>query len=236
MHSALTVFIEEHPELAVGAVEFVDEGTFTSVTRMRTLTPLVPHCKHDGAVTLELRGKWPYPAVTIGDCHPLDPDPPVILVRDARDAVLARLMPKTMEDVAMLLRDEVYDVGNVERRKVQLVEMEEERARQVQTETFLAQRRMELNVQLRTVVQSTVAKCTNELREIARQLVAQLNTHSTRVYVGFEEYSEVGAPHAFEGGVPQAMQAVSREVERLMHLELMREASVSSSIKHDRVF
>ena len=226
MRGALTRFMEARPELSAGAIEYVNEGVFTSVARMRTLTPLVPHCKHDRAVKLELRGHWSYPVMMMNDCQLRDPDPPVILVLDAHGGVLARFRPQTVEDVEKILCDQVFDVANLDKRKAELEVAERERERRAQKEAFLQKRRAELNVQLRTSVQSAVARCNKDLRELARQLVAQLNAQPARVYADVDEYSEVATLHAFEGGLTQAVQAVSREVERLMHLELMGEAAV----------
>ena len=223
---ALNRFLETHPLLVVGPVDFVDEGTFTSVSRMRTLTPLIQHCKHKGAVTLELRGRWAYPMMMMNDCQPLTADPPTILVRDAMGGVLARFKPQTAEDVATVLRNEVYDVDNLERRKTEMEAADRERQRQDRRMTFLMKQRTELNVQLRSAVQSSVARCNEELRALARRLVEQIETHSVCVYTDIDLCSEMGAMQAFEGGVPQAVQAMAREVERLVHLELMGETAL----------
>jgi dsDNA-binding SOS-regulon protein len=230
MRAALTRFMEAHPDLSAGPIQYVNEGVFTSVARMRTLTPLVAHCKHDRAATLELRGHWSYPVMMMDDCQLRSPDPPAILVLDRNGGVLARFRPRTAEDAEAILRDHVFDVANVERRKAELAAAELESERRAQKEAFLAKRRAELNVQLRTSVQSAVAKCNKDLRELARRLVEQLNAQPARVYADVDAYSEVATLHAFEGGLPQAVQAVSREVERLMHLELMGEASVPVAV------
>ena len=223
MHSTLDAFMQSHPILTQHPIAFIDEGTFTSVKRMRTLMALDPYGKHARAAKLELRGEWRYPVMMMNDCQLLDPDPPVVIVRDAAENVLARFKPRSLEELSKILRDDVFDMNNLKQRQEEMEQALHNRAQLLQNQMFLRQKKTELDSQLKLTVHSCVSKCDDELGALAKRLASRLNTHSTRVYSDVDLYKEVRVMHAFDGGLPEAVQLVSREVERLVYLALMEE-------------
>ena len=226
MHHALSDFMQSHPTLAKAPISFVNEGTFTSIKRMRTLMSLDPCGKYAKAARLELRGEWHYPVMMMNDCQLLDPDPPVMIIRDAEDNVLARFKPSSMEDVGKILRDEVFDVDNMKSRQE---EQEKARRRSIQLlqgQIFLKQKRTELSMQLNSTVETCVSRCNDEIKTLAKELASRLNQHNVRVYHDVDSYEDVRAIRAFDGGLPFALQTVSHEVERMVYLALMDEVGV----------
>ena len=223
MHSALVTFMHDHSTLTKYPISFINEGTFTSVKRMSTLMALDSCGKHARAAKLELRGEWRYPVMMMNDCQVLDPDPPVVIVRDAADNLLARFKPGSLEELGKILRDDVFDIDNMKQRQQEIEETKRKKAQLLRNQMFLRQKKTELDSQLKTTVASCTSKCDDELRALAKKLASRLNTHSTRVYYDVDSYKEVKVIQAFDGGLPEAVQTVSREVERLVYLALMDE-------------
>jgi citrate lyase gamma subunit len=223
MHSALRAFIQTHHSLplSTGPISLVDEGVFTSVQRTRTLLPLSYHGRHANASLLELRGRWSYPVMMMNDCCPREPDPPAIIVKDACGGVIVRLRPETADEVARMLEHDVFDVANFQTRIEGRAREARLKTLEVQRRTFLIQKRMALDAQLKTTIQAAVERFSGEIRTLARRLVEHLNTHEFQVHSDVDEYRTVSALCAYG---PTGCAAVAREVERSVCAALVLEA------------
>ena len=222
VRNALLQFIETHRPLgATAQINFVNEGVYTSVQRMRTFMWMCPYGKFPKASSLELRGEWHYPMMMMNDRQPVDPDPPVIIVCDEARSVIARFKPQSVEHIHTILRDEVFDIENMQRRKDEIEKDALNKEYQATKKEFLFRHRTQLDLKLKGVVESSAATCGQDLRVVAKRLLEKLHAHKERVYTDVDSYSEVSALHAFSGGFPKAAQAISNEIGRLVYAELM---------------
>jgi hypothetical protein len=177
MHSALTGFMQQHSglPLARGPVRFENEGVFTYIKRMRTLMPVTCHGKYPNAATLELRGPWFYPVMMMNDNQYVEPDPPVIIVRDAMDGVVVRLKPTSVEDVAQMLEHDVFDLPNLQSRLDERSRAAERKEQEVQRTVVAIQKRMALEAELKAAVVVAVDTFESELQAVLGNIVAHLN-------------------------------------------------------------
>lgn len=208
MHDALSSFVKTHSIPA--DISFIQDKTFQSVTRTRTLMPLKPLlCKYDRATTLELRGEWHYPMMMMNDYEPLDPDPSYVIVRDVADNVLYRFRPKCLDDVHLILRNEVFDIDHMQQRHEE--HAREQEIRRQQNEQWI--KRLSLNAELKRIVESCVAE--SEMGTLAKSLASKLK--------GLRVSNQDPVLGAFDGGRESASRAVAQEVERQIHLALVKE-------------
>jgi hypothetical protein len=221
MHSILTAFIETHTMLPLsnGPICFVDEGIFTSIKRMRTLMPMTWHSKYPDASTLELRGEWHYPVMMMNDRDLIDPDSPVIIVRNAIGDVLVRLKPKTSEDVIHMLEHDVFDVKNMQARVDESKRAAEDRALDMKKRQFIMRKRVALDAQLTVAVEETVDKFDEDIRVLARQIAQHLRSMQFEVHLDLDQSSTVSALDAFVDGAGCA--AVAKAVEARLCRVLM---------------
>jgi hypothetical protein len=213
MRAALASFIQTHTALplAKGPIEFVNEGIFASIQRMRTLMPVTGHGKHPNAATLELRGEWAYPRMMMNDCQAIEPDPPVIIVRDASGGVVVRLKPANLEEVEAMLARDVFDLPNVQARIDESRHAAVRKDVEVKRKAFLAQKRVELDARLREAVVEAIDAFGEEIDALARKIETRLNSHTFQLHTDVDEFRTVPALDAFaDGGVA----TVAREVER----------------------
>lgn len=227
MHSALTAFVQQHSSLPLshGPICFVNEGTFTSLKRMRTLMPMTWHGKYPSATTLELRGEWHYPVMMMNDNQLMEPDPPVIIVRDAVGGVVVRLKPRTTDDVARMLEHDVFDLQNLQARLDESRHAAQRKEREVQKKVFTLQKRIALDVELKVAVASAVGKYDTEIAALARKIADHLSAQTFHVHTDVDEYTTVPALHAFEQGVEGGRAAVAKEVEERVCRALVQENS-----------
>jgi len=223
VRDALLQFIETHRPLgATAQINFVNEGVYTSIQRMRTFMWMCPYGKFPKAASLELRGEWCHPVMMMNYRLPVDPDPPVIIVRDDAGSVLAQFKPQSAEHIHAILRDEVFDLENMQRRKEDIEKEALNKAYEAKKKEFLFRQRADLDLKLKDVIKSsTAATCGQDLRVVAQRLLARLQDHKERVYTDIDAYSDVSALHAFSGGFPKVAQAISDEIGRLVYAELM---------------
>ena len=246
MHATLSAFVLKHPYVQKGPISSIDEGTFTTIKRMRTLMPIEGAPQYANATTIELRGQWHYPVMMMNDCMPIDPDPPTILLRDRSDGVVVRFRPKTIADVERVLEKEVFDVENYQKRmetkrlhEAELIEARRvKEAREIANrqateeaarieEALLAQKRAELDAKLKLAIESAVSDCDDQIKSIAMQLSNKLNISSYELQ---HNTPPVSLFNAFDGGRPYAVQSVSKEIERRVYLALMNELNVGLNV------
>jgi len=167
MHATLTAFVQTRKENLcelVQPIQFVNEGVFTSVTRMQTKMRLeLPPAEYPSAVEVELRGAWHYPKMTTKDFMPLEPDAAVIILRDARGGALARFRPGTLEEVEDLLSAKVFGMDTLAAR-LQAFRMAKER------EVLLKRKIAEFELRVRTSVPALVDRCDDQIRALARAI------------------------------------------------------------------
>jgi hypothetical protein len=220
MHSALSAFMATHSglPLARGPVRFENEGVFTSVQRMRTLMPMTWHGKYPNAAMLELRGPWCYPVMMMNDNQYVEPDPPVIIVRDALDRVVVRLKPTSVEEVHRMLEHDVFDLPNIQSRLDEGRRAAERKAHEVELKAAAVRRRMALDAELRAAVVTAVDTFEAELQALVGNIVAHLNTQQFPT----DADAAVPALHAFEGGVAGGHAAVVKEVKARVERALVQ--------------
>ena len=218
MRAALASFIQTHTALplAKGPIEFVNEGIFASIQRMRTLMPVTGHGKHPNAATLELRGEWAYPRMMMNDCQAIEPDPPVIIVRDASGGVVVRLKPKSLEEIETMLARDVFDLENVQARIDEGKRAAERKALEVEKKEFLIQRRMALDAELRAAVVGVVGEFGAEIDALSRRIAQRLDAQTFRVHTDVDEYRMVAALDAFVDGEDALAREVGERVRRAL--------------------
>jgi hypothetical protein len=158
----------------------------------------------------------------MNDYTPIEPDPPAILLRNSNHGVVMRWRPASVEEAARILARDVFDVENSERRAAELRAAEEEQRAQEERRVFLAQKRAELDSQIRKAICSAAGECDNEIGDLAQKLLANLSLRT------FEVHSRPNTPCVglFDAmdAPAYAAQAVSKEVERRVYLALMAKA------------
>ena len=153
MHIVLREFAERHKMLLPDPqIIHIDEGTFTTVTRMRTMMPISIPTPYPKATTLELRGEWHYPMMMMNDFMPITPDPPMILLRDEEGGVVVRFKPCSIDDATRILHDKVFDLDGAHLR------IEQKRAMESK-EAFLAVKQKELDNEIQNAIDAAVSKC-----------------------------------------------------------------------------
>lgn len=213
MRTALASFIQTHTALplATGPIRFVNEGIFATIERMRTVMPMTEHGKYPNAATLELRGEWVYPRMMMNDSQAIEPDPPVIIVRDASGGVVVRLKPKSLEEIETMLARDVFDLENVQARIDEGKRAAEHRKMEAENETLRAQKRAELDAELRAAVAAVVDEFGAEIDALSRRIAARMEAQTSRVLAGVDERWMAATLDAFVDGEGRA--AVARAVE-----------------------
>lgn len=143
----------------------------------------------------------------------MEPDPPVIIVRDAIGGVVKRLKPKDAEEVLGMLEHDVFDLKNLQTRLDESRHAAERKAREVQKKVFTMQKRIALDVELKVAVSNAVEKFDQEIAAMARKIAGILEEQKFQVHTDVDEYTTASTLHAFENGVVGGRAAVAREVQ-----------------------
>ena len=171
-------------------ISYDNEGVFTSVTRMRTTMRLpVPPPEYPAACNVELRGAWNYPKTT--SSVPLEPDAPVILLRDLHGAALARFKPNTLHEVVEILRNKVFSMDTMAKRLEEL-RMANER------EQALKRKIEDFGARMRVAVPPLIFRCDGHIKALAQAVSDELN----RLEVDFVNEDAVAAQSALKLLVP----------------------------------
>ncbi len=147
----------------------------------------------------------------MNDCQAIEPDPPVIIVRDASGGVVVRLKPVNLEEVEAMLARDVFDLPNVQARIDESRHAAERRKMEAEKETLLAQRRAALDGELRAAVAEVVDEFGAEIDALSRRIAGRMEAQTSRVLAGVDGGCMGATIDAFVDGEGRA--AVVRAVE-----------------------